>query len=128
MSHKEDPMCAILVGNAATCEKAEEIARNSQGCPYATLYVATDRLVVGVFAIPASKRWWIEYPQEHPELLGLEKAVVLVTEGIEASSPWTRGTVEPVLSVAPCGAECGECPQYGDRCQGCPATTHSVHD
>lgn len=128
MSHKEDPISAILVGNAATREKAEEMARNFQGCPYATLYAATDRLVVGVFAIPASKRWWIEYPQEHPELLGLEEVVVHVTEGIEASSPWTRGTVEPVLSVAPCGAECGECPQYGVRCQGCPATTYYTHD
>jgi hypothetical protein len=120
----KDPICATLLGNAASREKAREIACVSQNCPYVALYVAADRLVVGVFALPASKRWWIEYPQEHPEVLGLEKVVVHVTERIEASSPWTRGTVEPILAVAPCGTDCGQCPHYGARCQGCPATTY----
>ena len=86
--------------------------------------MAVERFVFGVFVIPPSKRWWIEYPQEHPELLGLERVVVEVMEGIDASSPWTRGTVEPVLDAAPCGTVCAECPQYGARCGGCPATTY----
>lgn len=124
MSDEKETLCAILAGNAATWEKAEEIARASQGCPYVALYVATDRLVVGVFALPPSRRWWIELPQHRPELLGLETAVVQVTDRIDASSPWARGTVEPVLSVAPCGTDCGACPQYGQRCRGCPATTY----
>jgi hypothetical protein len=122
MSVNEDLICAVLIGNAATREKAEAVARNSRKCPYVASYTATDCLVVGVFALPASKRWWIEYPQEHPELLGLDKVVVPVTTDFEVSSPWTRGVVEPVLSTAPCGTECGECPQYGTRCRGCPAT------
>ena len=122
----EDRLCAVLVGSAASSEKAEQIARNSQDCPYVALYAAADRLVVAVFALPRRKRWWIEYPQEHPELLGLETVEVHVTEQIEASSPWTRGIVEPTQSAAPCGTVCGSCPQYRTRCQGCPATVYLV--
>lgn len=123
MSHEEDVLCAVLVGSAASREKAEQIARNSRDCPYVALYTAQDRLVVGVFAIPVSKRLWIEYPQEHPELLGLQAVAVHVTRRITASSPWSRGEVEPVLDEAPCGTDCSSCPQYGARCPGCPATT-----
>lgn len=126
MSHQAEPTCAILIGNAATCEKVKQIARNSQGCPNVTLYVATNRPVVGVFAVPASKQWWMEYSQEHPGLLGLEKVVVHVTERIETSSPWTPGTVGPILLAAPYGAECSQYPEYGAKCHGCPATTYQV--
>ena len=122
MDQDEDVLCAVLIGSAASGEEAEEIVRNSRDCPYVALYAAQDRLVVGVFGIPASKRGWIEYPQEHPELLGLEAVDVHVTERITASSPWTRGEVEPVLDEAPCGTDCSSCPQYSARCPGCPAT------
>lgn len=122
MGHQEDVLCAVLVGNATSRDRAERIARSSRKCPYVALYVADDCLVVGVFAIPVSKRRWIEYPQEHPELLGLEAVVVHVTDGIRASSPWSRGVVEAVLEEAPCGTDCRSCPQYGTRCDGCPAT------
>jgi hypothetical protein len=123
---KEEQLCAVLVGSAPTSEKAEAVARNSQGCPYVAFYAAADRMVVAVFALPRSKRWWIEYPQEHPELLGLERVVVHVTDRIEPSSPWTRGDVTPTLSMAPCGTDCERCPQYRDRCSGCPATTYDL--
>ena len=122
MNSNDPCVCAVLVGNAATRERAERIAACSQSCPYVALYTAADRLVVGVFALPASKRWWIEYPQDHPELLGLENVAVHVTERIEASSPWTRGDVEPVLQIAPCETDCDHCPQYQFQCKGCPAT------
>jgi hypothetical protein len=116
---QEGVVCAVLIGNAPTEVAAEQVARNSQGCPYVAMYAATGRMVVGVFALPASKRRWIEIPQERPELLGLQKAAVFVTEGIEASSPWSRGEVRPVLQLAPCGTDCRPCPLYR---AGCPAT------
>ncbi len=36
-------LCAVLLGNATTSERAEAIARNSRRCPYVTLYVAKER-------------------------------------------------------------------------------------
>jgi hypothetical protein len=120
----EETLCAVLLGNAATCERAADLAQSSRVCPYVATYTASDRLVVGVFALPAHKRWWIEYPQEHPELLGLERLVVHVTDEIRASSPWSRGEVAPVLEIAPCETDCGACPHYAVRCEGCPVTVH----
>lgn len=124
MSSEDDQLCAVLVGRAATGEKAEAIARNARGCPYVALYAASGQLVVALFGLPRTKRWWIEYPQDHPELLGLERVAVTVIEDMEAASPWARGAVEPTLSVAPCSTVCGRCPQYRARCEGCPATTY----
>jgi hypothetical protein len=123
MSHRRVSISALLVGNAESPRKAAEIAEKMEGCPYVSVYIASERLVVGVFALPATKRWWIEYPAEHPELLGLERAAVFVTKSVETSSPWTKGKVESSLPAGPCGSVCGRCSQYGDTCDGCPATT-----
>ncbi len=128
MSPKKENLCAVIIGNAPTCEKAEEIACRMQNCPYVVLYTASERLVVGVFMIPPGKRWWIEYPGEHPEVLGLEVARIEVMEDMDASNPWIRREVEPVLPVAPCGSDCGQDPLYPDTCRGCPATTYYVGD
>jgi hypothetical protein len=125
MKEQNHTLCAVLLGNAATEAQAKKLAHNSQKCPYVATYTAAGRLVVGVFALPASKRWWIEYPQEHPELLGLEKVLVLVPDQIEATSPWSQGMVEPVMQIAPCGSDCAGCPQYRARCTGCPVTVHN---
>jgi hypothetical protein len=119
-----DSLCAVLLGNAGTAERAAAFARTSQHCPYVAHYTSADRLVVGVFVLPRSKRWWIEMPQAQPELLGLERVEVHVTDRVAASSPWSRGKVAPVLGLAPCKTDCGTCPQYGERCAGCPATTY----
>lgn len=122
MSCEQPILCAVLIGTAPTREEAEAKAQRTRSCPYVALYVVKDRLVVGVFAIPSSKRRWIEYPQDHPEVLGLEAAAVSVTDRVAVSSPWTRGEVEPVLEEASCGTDCQACPQYRTLCQGCPAT------
>ena len=126
MNKNEDRLCAVLIGRAATCERAWAFVSDSQRCPYVALYMATDRLVVGVFVLPAHKRWWIEYPQAYPDVLDLKRVAVHVMEDVSTSSPWSRGTVEPVLSLAPCGTDCGRCPQYRARCAGCPATTYDL--
>ncbi len=122
MTCEEPILCAVLVGTAPTRQEAEAKAQRTRSCPYVALYLAKDRLVVGVFAIPSTKRWWIEYPQDHPEVLGLESAAVSVMHRVAVSSPWTRGEVEPVLEEAPCGTDCRACPQYRTECGGCPAT------
>jgi hypothetical protein len=121
MADCTEPLCAILVGQAASETLAAEYAAEYGRCPYAASYTATGRLLLGVFVLPKDKRWWIEIPAERPELLGLEHADLFFPEVVATSSPWSRGEVQPVLEAAPCGTDCGACPWYRDPCQGCPA-------
>jgi hypothetical protein len=117
-----------LLGNAATEDKAEQLARNMQNCPYIALYIAQKSLITGVFVLPKEKRWWIEIPQERPELLGLEHLEIFFPEQLDVSSPWSRGAVHPTLSTAPCGSNCTTCPYYQAQCHGCPATIYNRSD
>lgn len=120
----ETVICAILIGNAASPNQAQDLASRSRKCPYAAAYTSVGNTVIGVFALPASKRWWIEIPQENPELLGLQKAAVFITNWISVDSPWSKGMVHPLFASAPCGTNYAGCPQYRSRCRGCPATVH----
>ncbi len=120
----ETVICAVLIGNAASSSQAEDLASRSRNCPYVASYSCTGNVVIGVFALPLSKRWWIDYPQQRPEVLGLQKAAVFVTDRVSVSSPWSQGAVQPLLASAPCGTSCDGCPQYRSRCSGCPATVH----
>ena len=126
MAKQGEVVCAVLIGNAESEGKAREFATKSSTCPYVATVTSAGRLVVGVFAMPADKRWWIEVPQDRPELLGLEKVAVFVTDRIEATSLWTRGDVRPDQKIAPCGSDCGTCPELCERCGGCPATITSA--
>jgi hypothetical protein len=123
-SNQAGAVCAILVGRAENAEKACSLADSSRGCPYVAMYEAKGSMVVGVFVIPPIKQEWIEYPAQHPELLDLEEAEVVITHNITAHSPWSRGEVRPEAEIAPCGTNCSTCPQYTNGCQGCPATIY----
>jgi hypothetical protein len=112
----------VLLGRASDVLQADEICRISQGCPYVSAYHSSGSTVTGLFALPASKRWWIELPAQQPELMGLEKIELFFPQQAEYSSPWARSEVQPVLQEAPCGSHCNKCPQYQERCSGCPAT------
>ncbi len=112
MNVADDPIGAVLIGRVATCDRARAFASDSQRCSYVALYTATGRLVIGVFVLPAHKRWWIEYPRTHPDVLGLERLEIHVLEDVSTSSPRSRGSVALVLTLAQCGTDCGRCPQY----------------
>lgn len=122
MGKPENAICAVLLGNASSEERASQAAANMQGCPYVVQYNAVGKLVTGVFALPAEKRWWIEGPEQEPQLLGMERVRVFITEEIEAESPWLRGELQPVLELTPCESDCRECSYYGKPCSGCPAS------
>ena len=112
----------VLVGTAPSEAVAEEICDRFGACPYACMYACSGKTVVAVLGMPESKRWWLEWPQERPEVMGLQSAAALVAGSLVAPSPWTRGEAAPTLDKAPCGADCRECDEYQQRCSGCPAT------
>lgn len=122
MAQTTGRLCAVLLGLAATPEAAAEQARISARCPYVASYLAEKCMTVGVYVLPENKRWWIEIPAHHPELLGLVRASLAFMDFPDAESAWSRGDTRPELVQPPCGSDCSHCPQYQTRCAGCPAS------
>lgn len=123
--NKKRSLLGILLGNSPTAMKASSIAETYGECPYCVSFTSAGRTVIGVFSLPADHQWWLEWAVDDPEnTLGLDRAEVFFTQGIEASSPWTLGNVTPSSQKAPCGAECSDCSKYGKGCEGCPATLY----
>ena len=117
------PVVGILLGNTNTSEKAAEMAETFRPCPYCVSYQSSGNTLIGVFVIPEDHKWWLESVAENPEgTMSLKSAEAFFPEAIDASSPWSRGEVEPILEQAPCSAECQKCPVYENPCQGCPST------
>ncbi len=120
MASKERMVTGVLVGTAASEARAREIADRFRACPYASLFASSGTAVVGVFGMPESRRWWLEWPEQHPEVMGLESAIAFLADRLVAPSAWTCGEV-PESGQAPCGADCSECEKHGQMCAGCPA-------
>ncbi|MBU7043969.1 MAG: hypothetical protein HXS47_10290 [Theionarchaea archaeon] len=122
---KRKTSTGILIGKAPYARKAEDIVKNGSKCPYCAHYASIDTLIMGLFVVPSDHIAWLTSIQTHPEVLGLQYAEVLLPKETQASSPWSRGEVRPVLRTAPCNSSpCTECPQYPHTCAGCPATIY----
>ncbi|MFH1314424.1 MAG: hypothetical protein ABIJ00_14530 [Candidatus Eisenbacteria bacterium] len=120
---RTSPLVGVVLGQAASPSKAAEIADTYGRCPYCASFTTLGPSAMGMFAIPPERRWWLDNIAETAgSTLGFENAEALVTEAIDASSPWSRGDVKPNLHPAPCGTDCRQCHCYGHECQGCPAT------
>ena len=119
------PLVGLLLGEAPTPEKAATIAGRYGACPYCVSYTCAGCTTVGVFSVPADRRWWLEWAAAEPKhTLGLTRAELLLAEDVPARSAWSRGETEPLLQRAPCGAVCLQCPKYHGDCKGCPATRY----
>ena len=125
MSDNMKMVTGILVGSASSEARAAEVVDRFQSCPYVSFYASSGITVVGVFGMPVSKRWWLEWPEQRPAVIGLDKAVVFLTDRLIAPSPWALGEVEPSYGT-PCRAHCGDCSEYRGRCSGCPSTSMSA--
>jgi hypothetical protein len=66
-----DMITGVLVGTAPSEAAAAGICDRFSPCPYASMYTCSGKTVVAVFGMPDSKRWWLEWPEEEPEGIGL---------------------------------------------------------
>jgi hypothetical protein len=121
-------ICAVLVGLAPDERAADEYLNFTRLCPYVAAAMATGLTVMALYVLPESKRWWIDTPAEHPELLGLLKAEVNHVDDSLASSPWSRGEIVKDQDLPPCGSNCGTCPFFQGKCSGCPASRFSCEN
>ncbi len=117
------PLIGVVLGSAATPGQADAIASRFGRCPFCASFSTLGNSTMGIYALPEYRRWWFDLIAKDPSArLGLEEAEVVFTDAIEASSPWSRCEVKPVLHPAPCGQDCRKCQYYGSKCEGCPAT------
>jgi len=126
MTKKDVPaVLGVLLGEAPTAARATRVAGCYSPCPYCVSFTSVGGTIIAVFALPPEQRWWLEEIEKRPgETLGLNRAEVFFARQIGAASPWSRGEVEPVAELSPCGSGCSQCPAYRERCPGCPATQH----
>lgn len=119
-----DTLVGVLLGQT-TPERASRLAEMFRPCPYCASFAATGGTILGLYAIPADHAWWLEWVEHSPEeTLGLQRAEVFFARQVGATSPWSRGEIQPIQERGPCGADCRECPHYCQRCPGCPATQY----
>lgn len=119
------PSWFLLLGEASSAEAAAKVARMFAPCPYVYFMAAFGNFLVGVFPLPAERRWWIERIVRDPQgTLGLARVALYETN--QAAYPEEPRSVlgDQRGEISPCGADCAQCPHYVGLCRGCPGTFH----
>ena len=118
----------ILLGETEP-ENATRLTKTASMCPYCTSFSCSSGTILGLYVIPRNHSWWLQWVKEKPqETLGLQKVEIFFARTNMASSPWSRGEVQAILELAPCGANCLDCTMYKGKCPGCPATRHFLEE
>lgn len=115
----------IIVLETRSAQEAHKLAEQMKNCPNLLASGTTGNTVYSVYVVPQQKRWWLEYPESHPEITGAVAAQVHVMDKVIYPEQFAAHLPLAKTATAPCGADCLTCPlraKYG--CPGCPATTH----
>jgi len=116
--------CFLLLGQAPGPDVADRIAHMFASCPYVYFVSAFGNFVVGIFALPEERRWWLRGIADDPEgSLGLVQAAVYETDHPAYPPHVDPRSVEDADELSPCGADCRLCPRLGDDCAGCPGSS-----
>ncbi|MCL0041348.1 hypothetical protein M1N08_01175 [Dehalococcoidia bacterium] len=118
-------ICGLVIGEAASAEKAEKSAQDVKDCPYVVFIGTFADKYVEVCFIPEGHPWWLEAIRGEPEAMGFRNAAVLITYEVKVTYPkgFKLRLPQEKLEVAPCGLVCQECSLF-ERCSGCPATIY----
>ncbi len=115
----------LLIGEAPSAEFAARIAEQYKVCPHVHFIAAFGTMLVGVWYLPETKRWWLEMVAAHPQVsLGLLRAAVYRSERPSYPEAPLRQTSPASGPLAPCGSDCRVCDRASAdeaRCPGCPA-------
>lgn len=115
--------CFLLLGQVPSPEVAQQVAHVFAPCPYVYFIAAFGTFVVGVFALPPERRWWLRSVAEDPEgTMGLVQAAVYETDAPAYPPRLEPRPVDGDDDLSPCGADCTRCPRFGDDCPGCPGS------
>ena len=110
----------LLIGEAPSADFAARLADRYRECPEVHFIAAFGTMLVGVWYLEETKRWWLELVAEHPQIsLGLLRAAVYRTEHPGYPDRPLRPTVSSQGPLAPCGSDCSAC-DHAPECS-CPA-------
>jgi hypothetical protein len=116
----------LLVGEAPSAEFARRLAEQYKSCPEVHFIAAFGTMLVGVWYLEETRRWWLEMVAEHPQVsLGLLRAAVYRTDAPSYPVAPLRQAALGKGPLAPCGSDCRACDRAsaedGTSCGGCPA-------
>jgi hypothetical protein len=116
----------LLVGEAPSADFAARIAAQYKNCPHVHFIASFGAMLVGVWYLPETKRWWLEFVAENPQVaLGLHRAAVYRTEHPSYPEDAPQRPIPAEGLLAPCGSDCRACdrasPSGDAACGGCPA-------
>jgi hypothetical protein len=121
----KENLIGILFANMESEDKAKQNAEKMKNCPRLIASGTTFSTYYGVFILPPDKRWWLEYPVEHPEVLGAEKIQLHMIENPASPKEFELELPEEKGKITPCGSDCMQCPMHEQNsCDCCPATIY----
>jgi hypothetical protein len=78
----------LLLGRAETAERAVSTAYFFKQCPYCASATNAGNLVLAVFSLPASRKWWFEFMTQEPKnTIGLQETEIFYVDKKYAASP-----------------------------------------
>jgi len=106
-------------------EKAERNAKIMKNCPHIITSGHSSNYAFNLFIIPLEKKWWIEYPTRHPEVMGAKSVKLDLIENLTYPEDFKLRIPDERLEISPCGSNCMDCPSRERfNCKGCPATIY----
>lgn len=118
-------LSAIMLAEMGSEEEAKENAEKMACCPKAILTGVTGSTAVMVFVVPHSQRWWLEGPEDAPNLIGAQSVRVIYVEQTISRVMRADHTEDMRIDAPPCGSSCVGCPMKEKHgCPGCLAVQH----
>lgn len=115
-------ICGIIRAEMDSSTKAKKNATMMKECPRTIACGTNDVFSYTVFLIPEDKKWWLEYPQDHPEVLGAKDVKLNLIENLLFPEDFQLRIPKIKSHIAPCGSDCHGCPMRKEwNCEGCPA-------
>jgi hypothetical protein len=121
---EKEIICTLLIGEAETENKVNQIAESYKNCPYVYFMSTKGKRFYAIYFLPVQQKWWIEYIEKKPQdTFGLEKAQVLFLDNIQYPKKLDLRLPKEIQKISPCGDNCGTCPSSLE-CACCPATVY----
>ena len=121
----QQDLIGILFAKMESEEMAVQNSQKMKNCPRLLAAGTTSSTYFGIFILPIDKKWWLEYPVEHPEVLGAEEIQLHWIENIISPTDFEMNLPEEKGEITPCGSDCMQCPMREKYdCDCCPATVY----
>jgi len=104
-------------------DRARDTLQVVRECPHVVaLSPSRDepRRLVGLYALPEAKLWWLEMLVDNLSFIKAESAKVSVLGPGLPEDVWLD--IRAAEGAPPCGSDCTKCPLYREKCKGCPSS------